>query len=268
MPYAVFDFGRRKADGWKIPHMTDRSDLHYNAHQRDFMAVLRRGPGAFPDGVFAGSDERALLGLRAHANTISHARLVALEDTYPKTRERLGDEAFNQLSRAFVERDEVIALDLNRIGKGFDMFIGSHGCDAASAELAAIEWAWLESYHAAEAECLTMQDIAVLDEEALLDLPLVLHPAVQHVTLSAPLADELGPGFENAGAIKAMLLVRPDAEVLLHPQDELAATIFAIADNSIRMRNFLEDACEQFNENNALEQIFALVGAGALRRSL
>ncbi|MEO1044448.1 MAG: putative DNA-binding domain-containing protein [Pseudomonadota bacterium] len=248
--------------------MADTSDLSYSADQRDFMTVLRKGPGAFPDGVFAGSDARALLGLKAHANTISHARLVALEDTYPKTRERLGDDAFNQVSRAFVERDDVVARPLNHIGEGFGDYIGDHGSDAASADLARIEWAWLQSYHAAEAEYLTMQDIAALDEQSLLDLPLHFHPTVQHVRLSAPIAPELGPGFDSENPAEAMLLVRPDAEVLLHPQDAIAQAAFAIAKKSIRMRNFLETACEQFSENSALEQIFALVGAGALKRSI
>lgn len=248
--------------------MSDTPPSNYRAHQRDFMTVLRRGPGAFPDGVFAGSDERALLGLKAHANTISHARLVALEDTYPKTRERLGAEQFNQLCRAFVERDDVVARDLNTIGENFGQYIAEHGCDSASADLARIEWAWLKSYHAAEADSLSMADLAALDEEGLLDLPLMLHPSVEYVPLSAPLAPQLGPGFEQNLAPAAMLLVRPQAEVLLHIQDDMAASAYAIAKKSIRMRNFLEDACEQFNENSALEQIFALIGAGALARSI
>ncbi|MEM1131989.1 MAG: putative DNA-binding domain-containing protein [Pseudomonadota bacterium] len=248
--------------------MADKKSPNYSAAQRDFMTVLQRGPGAFPDGVFAGREERALLGLKAHANTISHARLVALEDTYPKTRERLGDEAFNQLSRAFVERDEVMARDMNGIGESFGDYLAAHGVDESSADLARIEWAWLQSYHAAEAECLTMQDIAGLDEEALLDLQLLWHPSVHYVTLSTSLAPELGPGFDSEEPITAMLLVRPDSEVLLHPHHAEAMTIFTIAKKSIRMRNFLETACEQFNENSALEQIFALIGAGALVRSM
>ncbi|WOE76234.1 HvfC/BufC family peptide modification chaperone [Alterisphingorhabdus coralli] len=248
--------------------MPDKSAPDYSAAQRDFMTVLQRGPGAFPDGVFAGRPERALLGLKAHANTISHARLVALEDTYPKTRERLGDEAFNQLSRAFVERDEVMTRDMNSIGEAFGDYLAAHGVDEASTDLARIEWAWLQSYHAAEAECLTMQDVAGLDEQELLDLPLQWHPSLHYVPLSAPLAPELGPGFESEAPVTAMLLARPEAEVLLHPHHAEAAVIFAIAKKSIRMRNFLEAACEQFSENSALEQIFALVGAGALRRSI
>ncbi len=40
-----------------------------------------------PDDLFAGPHERVLVGMKVHANTISHARLVALEETFPRTRD-------------------------------------------------------------------------------------------------------------------------------------------------------------------------------------
>ena len=52
--------------------------------QARVIACLQKGPAHFPAGLFTESRERALLGLKAHANTISHARLVALEQAYPK----------------------------------------------------------------------------------------------------------------------------------------------------------------------------------------
>lgn len=56
-------------------------------------ATLLHGPRNLPTGLFAGTEAAVLRGLRVHANTISHARLVALEETFPRLREHLGEGA-------------------------------------------------------------------------------------------------------------------------------------------------------------------------------
>ena len=63
------------------------------AAQANFIATINHGPAALDHTLFDGPLERVLLGLKAHANTISHARLVALEESFPLTRQALGDEA-------------------------------------------------------------------------------------------------------------------------------------------------------------------------------
>src|SRR3990167_5553595 len=71
--------------------------------QAAIAATLLHGPAYLPDGLFAGGEAAALRGLRVHANSISHARLVALEDSFPRTRAHLGDAEFNRQSRAFLD---------------------------------------------------------------------------------------------------------------------------------------------------------------------
>lgn len=234
--------------------------------QADFIRVLQQGPAAFPEGLFAGSTGRALLGLKAHANTISHARLVALEETFPRLRERLGHARFNRLSRDYVERPEVMRRSLRSIGEGFDGFIAAGGEDLASADLARIEWAWLQSYHAAEADALALADIAALDEEALLALPVAAHPAAQILPLSAPIAPELGD-MAQAGQPAALLVTRPDAEVLLRPVDTVTIAIFKNLSASATMGNLLQIAAEQGDDVNALAPVIGMMEAGALIRS-
>lgn len=234
--------------------------------QQGFMDALQKGPDHLPSDMFSGTFYRAFIGVKAHANTISHARLVALEDTYPKVRERLGDERFNQLSREFVERGDVRQRDINGLGEDFADFIDGEGADRASVDLARIEWAWLQSYHAAEANALTMQDIAALDEAALMELPLVFHPSVQHIDLGAPLAPELGLEAADADDAVAIAIVRPDSDVLIYPQSTVQKEIFVSCNKSVLMRNLLEGAAETMGETHAVEHIFALVGAGFLLR--
>lgn len=236
--------------------------------QARFIAVLQQGPSAFPEGLFADTPDRALLGLRAHANTISHARLIALEETYPRTREHLGEARFNAVSRNFIERPDVRRRKLMGLGEGLADYLADQVHDAAAVDLARIEWAWLQSYHAAETEALELADLAGLDEQGLLDLGLALHPAARLIEAQTPLAPLMPELAESAAPdMRHLLITRPAAEVLLHPMAALCAELLTQAQFPVTMGNLMAAAIERAGEAEALPAIFALVGAGALVRS-
>lgn len=227
--------------------------------QTNFIDTINDGPDRLDPTLFAGPPDRVLLGLKAHANTISHARIVALEESFPLTRQHLGDAAFNALVRDFVETDIARASDANRIGLGFPEFLD----DTATIELARIEWAWLESYHAAEAEPFTLADLGGLDEAALLDLPVTPHPSAHIVNISSPIAAALN---ELAGQQPAAILsVRPVAEVRLVSLDAVQRAVFGASEQKkATLGNLLAIAIEQAGEQAPLEPILYLIGAGAL----
>lgn len=236
--------------------------------QARFIAVLQQGPAAFPEGLFADTPERALLGLKAHANTISHARLVALEETYPRTREHLGEADFNALSRDFVDRAEVRPRKLMQLGADFANYLADQRRDAAAIDLARIEWAWLQSYHAAEAEALELANLAGLDEQGLLDLVLALHPSARLIETQTALALLIPEVADSATPdMRHLLITRPAHEVMLHPLAAISAALLRQAQFPVSMGNLLGRAIERAGEAEALPAIFALIGAGALVRS-
>lgn len=227
--------------------------------QTNFIDTINGGPTRLDPALFAGPPDRILLGLMAHANTISHARIVALEETFPLTRKHLGDAAFNQLARDFVETDTARASDANRIGLHFPDFL----IDATASELAQIEWTWLESYHAAEAAPMKLAELGALDEAALLALPIAVHPAARLVLTTAPIAEAL---TELAGQQPAAILsVRPDAEVRLIAMTSGEIAVFlASQENNATLGNLLAIAIEQGDEADPLGPVMMLIGAGAL----
>jgi hypothetical protein len=227
--------------------------------QTNFIDTINDGPDRLDPMLFAGPPDRVLLGLKAHANTISHARIVALEETFPLTRQHLGEAAFNALAREFVETDVARASGANRIGLHFPEQLG----DAATNELARIEWAWLESYHAAEAVPLILADLGGLDEAALLALAVLPHPSARVVTITAPIASQLD---ELAGTQPTTILtLRPDAEVRLLPLDTLQLAILdAAAQKNATLGNLLALAIEIAGETGSLEPVMDLISAGAL----
>jgi Putative DNA-binding domain len=227
--------------------------------QNNFIDTINNGPDKLDPTLFAGPPDRILLGLKAHANTISHARIVALEETFPLTRQQLGDVAFNALAREFVEAAAARACDANRIGLGFPHCLS----DPAMRDLAQIEWAWLESYNAAEAAPMTMGELAALDEAALLAFPVASHPSARIVEIFAPIAAALQELVEQQPV--AILCVRPDAEVRLVPLDAVQFAVFAASvQKSATLGNLLAVALEQAGEQAPLEPILHLIGAGAL----
>lgn len=239
------------------------------ATQANFIDTINQGPAALDRALFDGPNDRIHLGLKAHANTISHARLVALEDCFPLTRDALGDGIFNTLSRQYCETPVARASDANTIGAEFVYFLEQHqrndGVHIAEdiADLAKIEWAWLESYHSADAVPLALADLAMLDENSLLTLTLTAHPAARIVALTAPsfiLIPELGDTTEA----KAVLIVRPDTEVHVLALNALNTVIFNAAQKGAQICNLLEMATEEGDDAETLDPIITLIGAGAL----
>lgn len=234
--------------------------------QARFVAVLQNGPSAFPDGLFSGDIDRVMLGLKAHANTISHARLIALEQTFPRTMAHIGHARFNLLSREFVELPKVRPCKLMDIGQGFSAFLATHAEDRLAADLAAIEWAWLESYHAGDAPTLQLSDLAYYDEPGLLAMPIALHPATRTVAVLPDVAGLLPELGKSQMPVAAMLVTRPDNHVQLQPLDAAHFAVAQLAQNIRVMSNLLQAAIEALGEADALPVIFALIQAGALTK--
>jgi len=230
--------------------------------QSRFIACLQKGPAHFPDDMFAENRARALLGLKAHANTISHARLVALEDSYPRLHAHMGHEDFHTLSRDYVEQGHILTCDLNHIGADFATFLADRQYGGTEIDLARIEWAWLESYRSAEAAPLALTDIAALAEAELLAFPIAAHPGMRVISLTGALSPELVELADMEP--QALMIARPQAQVLFLPLTALEHAIAGKIANCATMGNLLEHAIELGDEATAMEHMIKLIQAGAL----
>lgn len=236
------------------------------------MLALDQGPEHLPADLFAGSSERVLAGMKVHANTISHARLVALEETFPRTREAIGHDRFNAQSRRFILQPGAATQALPEIGVGFDAFLIEAGEDHGAADLARFEWLWLQSYHAADTVPLTLCELAGLAPEALLDEVLGRHPAAVAARFAPQVHDLIGAEVPGLAQADAILITRPDAEVLVTPASALMEDLLAAAENPRAISNLLALGSElQSHEmqaaDAAMQALVALINAGALIRA-
>lgn len=226
--------------------------------QAAIAATLLHGPDHLPDGLFAGDEAAVLRGLRVHATTIFHARLVALEESFPRTRELLGDAEFNRVSRLFVEDGGASGRSLTNIGYGFAERLTNR--DAA--DLARAEWLWLQSYHAAEAPVLQLTDLAGLDEASLLGLPVRSHPATRFLELNSHVGPLLDPALTpDAGAL---LFVRPDSTVRIVAVDRSVIAPLTEAKEISPLGNLIARLDEAHPDGGSA--IAALIDAGAFEK--
>src|SRR3546814_12511195 len=93
--------------------------------------------------------------------------------------------------------------------------------------MARVEWAWLESYHAADASALALADLAGLDEAELLGLAIRRHPATNVVVLASDAAPLVDPKF--AADTRVLLVTRPDSDVRLFATEPAAAAALGLA---------------------------------------
>lgn len=237
--------------------------------QSAMMAALEQGPDYLPQHLFAGSPKRVLIGMKVHANTISHARLVALEETFPRTREMLGHEQFNALCRAFLTHSQVLAKPLGQIGAGFGTFLAAQSASQHGADLARFEWHWLAAYHAADAAPLMIDTLTSLSPEALLDHKLVRHPAAYAASFGQLVHDLLDKEIAGLGKAEAILIARPHATVLVSPACVLMADILALVEKTVSISNLLAVLCEPDSNRAAaveetMQALIALINAGAI----
>lgn len=133
-------------------------------------------------GLFQGPAHHRRRGFKVYANNQMHALVAALGATFPAVRRILGEPAFTALAIAFVRkhpppRDTLLLW----YGMPFPAFLESLQGSAAPylPDLARLEYAWLEAYHAAEAEFLSPQQFAALTPEQLITARLCLHPSTR-----------------------------------------------------------------------------------------
>jgi hypothetical protein len=204
--------------------------LSLEAIEAKFIDTINNGPDVLDPALFAGPLDRVLIGLKTHANTISHARLTALEATFPRLLEHLGQQKFNLLSRSYIETK--------------------------------VKWAWLESYHAAEAEPFALDRLAGLSEAEVMEQIVGWHPATRLTPTRAAIAPALRELADYSTA--AVLIVRPHAEVRLLPLDEVKSVVAQLAQKTATIGNLLTLVTEQPGEADPIGPVLTLIGAGAL----
>lgn len=196
--------------------------------------AIELGPDHVPNGLFAGSQAAIFRGLRAYANTISHARYVAMEETFPKTRIHMGAEAFHLAASRHLHDAAAVQRPLRLIGEGFAALLAP-----AAADMADAEWAYLEAHGAEDAPAILLSALADETPERLVAARVALHPATRLLGLRRP-AIFAWDGLSEGDATY-LLVTRPEQEVLFARVGIDEARLIGLARRTITLGELLEE---------------------------
>jgi hypothetical protein len=126
-----------------------------------------------------------------YRNNIAVGLIGTLEARYPVARRMVGPEAFRAMARAFVAAHPPRSPVLIAYGEAFPDFIAAMGGEAGLgpvADVARLENAWVEAYHAEDAPAAAPAELAALEAQDLPDARITLHPAARLLSLASPAA--------------------------------------------------------------------------------
>jgi len=157
--------------------------------QADFLAAavdageIARAP-ALRAGRIGSGERLAIYRRNLHANWRS-----ALADTHPVVERLVGPAFFGEAARRYALAHPSASGDLHRFGAGFAAFLGAyeHAKDLPYlADVARLEWAWHECFHAAEAAALDVAALSGVPADRHGDIRFALHPALRLVDSAYP----------------------------------------------------------------------------------
>lgn len=180
------------------------------------MPALRELQQALADAIFTREPARFAARVRStglpgaarlqvYQNNVFISLAQALADVYPVVERLVGEEFFHQSARAFIRRCPSRSGNLHDFGRELAMFL--RGLPDARhlpylGDVAALEWAYHEVFHAADAAPLDVERLAQVSEDAQDRLRFRLHPATRLVASGFPVLAiwEANLGDEPPGA--------------------------------------------------------------------
>jgi hypothetical protein len=151
--------------------------------QSAFAGALLDMVGAVPADLIAWNGSDPGRRFAVHRNNVAVALIDALADTYPVARQLVGEEFFRAMARTFARSQPPTSPVMAHYGAGFAEFVASFPPVAALpylADMARLEWRYVQAYHAADASPVPAEYIAGLlaDQAALPTARFALQPSL------------------------------------------------------------------------------------------
>ena len=162
--------------------------------------MLRELQRTFADSIILGADVAgpSIIGGKLSAahrleiyrhNVFANLR-GALRDVFPVVQRIVGEAFFQHAADSFIRRTPSTSGDLNQFGREWPAFLAAypHAQELPYlADVARLEWAWHECFHAADAALIDINRLATIDPADHGALVFVLHPALRLLSSPYPL---------------------------------------------------------------------------------
>ncbi len=202
--------------------ITDGHSAHF---AETFAAGLMDPNFATPQIVSGPNGKAAVKRYNVYRNNVTVSLIDALAATFPAVQRITGVDFFRAMARLHVRETPPTSKLLFEYGRDFPAFIQQFEHTASLpwlADVARIERAWLDAYHAADADPLDGHLLAHVPAEQLGDIVFVPHPATRvltsdyaAVTIFAAHRIDARAASIDAGEPEDALITRPDADVFV-----------------------------------------------------
>ena len=140
--------------------------------------------GRSPSLIAGPKGKGAVKRYNVYRNNVTVSLIEALAAIFPAVRRITGEEFFRAMARFHIRETPPNSALLFEYGRDFPAFIAAYEYAQDMpwlADVARIERAWLDAYHAADAEPLSPSALAAVPAERLADLVFTPHPAARIV---------------------------------------------------------------------------------------
>jgi hypothetical protein len=192
--------------------------------QRELSAAVINPGAEIPPGLFGPSRLPSRKRFAVYRNNVVVGLIEALRASFPATRSIVGEEFFWAMARDYVVLEPPTSPVLFHYGDRFPDFIAQFepaGTLPYLADVARIERAWTEAYHAPDQQALGADALAGTQSYRISDLCLMLHPSLRIVRSRFPsvriwrmnVGDGLASPVDLESGGEDALVVRPNGNV-------------------------------------------------------
>lgn len=219
------------------------------AEAQDAFIVSLRNPDLPRPRFIGGNKDR----FNVYRNNVAVSLRDALGDTFPVVKQLVGEDFFAGLAQAFVRENLPRTPVLLEYGGAFPRFIERFPpADAVPylADMARVEWAWLQAYHAADAEPLAADALATVPEGKLDDVRFETHPSLWLVSSEWPVISmwqahqqDGPPDLSNLpSGPEYGLIIRPELDVEVHKLSASASRLIDQLADDVTLGTALAEA--------------------------
>jgi len=233
--------------------------------QTRFADALIHPDAPLPEGIVDPEGRPAPKRFAVYRNNVIVSLTEALAASFPAVQALVGEAFFKGMAQAYIRKTPPTSPLLNQYGRDFDEFIAAF--EPANglpflADIARIDRAWLNAYHAMDALPLDPASLAGMDEEKLMQGRFTPAPATSVLKSDFPIADIwTAAKASNAAAdiaqdqAQGVLVARPDIEVGVHKLTAAEPDFFQALIGEATLGDATEQALEAdavFNLGKAL----------------
>lgn len=233
------------------------------AFQTDFTRALLNPDLPTPDGLIDPSGRVAGKRFDVYRNNVVHSLITAMGDAFPAIKKIVGDEFFDAMAGLYVRAHPPQEPMMMFYGRQFPAFLAEFEPAASMPylpEVARLELARRDCYHAADANPVDAMDLTAMSPEALMAARVTFVPSAILFESDVPAHSiwhyNMVEQFQITNPQEWILLARPEFDVVVY---QLDAATYAVL-NALQQGATLEAAFDVGLELNAELDLSGAIG--------